>query len=172
MTEHPREEHDHVVSPTIYIAVLLTLMALLGLTLVAAFIDLDEHMARIMTGWTGRPHAPEAMYWNMGVALLIAITKAGLIILFFMHIKYGSRLAWAFAAAGFVWLGILLTLTLADYLSRNYPPGAPKGPPQYPTPNLMRPEPRPNPEVPGASAAPIQPGLPDTGLSFWKNDNA
>jgi hypothetical protein len=38
-----------------------------------------------------------------------------------MHVKYGSRLTWVFAAAGFVWLSILLSLTLTDYLTRNRP---------------------------------------------------
>jgi hypothetical protein len=38
-----------------------------------------------------------------------------------MHLKYGPRLTWVFAAAGFVWLSILLTLTLTDYLTRNHP---------------------------------------------------
>ena len=171
MTAHPREAHDFVVSPRIYVAVLLALMALLGLTLAASFIDLDEQVATILSKWTHKQYNPQDMYWNLGVALLVAFTKAGLIMLFFMHIRYGSQLAWAFAAAGFVWLGILITLTLSDYLSRSYPSGVPKSPPQYPTPNLMRPPPRPTPEVPGASAAPLQPVRPTRPSSFWQNGN-
>lgn len=159
MTEHSHEAHEHVVSPGVYVAVLILLMLLLGLTLLAAFIDLDEEVAKILANWTHKPHEPGDQYWNMGVALLIAFTKAGLIMTFFMHLKYGSRIAWAFAVAGFVWLGILLTLSLADYLSRNYPPGVPKGPPMSPTPDIIRPAPRPDAVVPGASAAPVHPNF-------------
>jgi cytochrome c oxidase subunit IV len=158
MTAHPREEHEHVVSPIIYVGVLAALMVLLCLTVTAAFVDLDK-----MVGG----HHQGNVYYNMGVAILIAMFKAALVILFFMHIKYGSRLASAFAVAGFVWLGILITLSLSDYFTRNFPPGSPKSPQQFPTPNLMRPEPRPNPEVPGASAAPIRSDHSTT-FSFWR----
>lgn len=163
MSSHPREEHDHVVSPAIYLAVLVALMVLLCLTVTAAFVDLDKFMAHVLNGERHQGN----VYYNMAVAILIAIFKAGLVILFFMHIKYGSRLAWAFAAAGFVWLGIMITLSMSDYFTRNYPPGSPKGAPQYPSPNLMRPEPRPNPEVPGANAAPLPHDM-STPYQFWR----
>jgi cytochrome c oxidase subunit IV len=161
MTAHPREEHDHIVSPVIYLIVLAALMVLLCLTVTAAFVDLDKIVS-------GGKHQG-TVYYNMAVAILIAMCKAALVILFFMHIKYGSRLAWAFAAAGFVWLGIMMTLSLSDYFTRNYPPSSPRSPQQYPSPNLMRPEPRPNPEVPGANAAPMRP-VPSMPHSFWTTD--
>ncbi len=78
--------------------------ALLVLTLVTAgvaFIDLGGEL-------------------NSVVALTIAIVKALLVILFFMHVRYSSRLTWVFAGAGFFWLLILLTLTMADPLSRDW----------------------------------------------------
>ena len=61
--------------------------------------------------------------FNLGVAntvaaLVIATAKMLLVILFFMHVRYHSRLVWLFAGAGFVWLLIMITLTLTDYLSR------------------------------------------------------
>lgn len=141
-------EEEHIVSPAFYVAVLVALMILLAATLVTAFVDLDKLIAGENHRGTG--------YWNMSVALLIAVLKAILIILFFMHVKYGSRLTWAFAAAGFVWLGILLTLSMSDYLSRNYPPSTPKSPP-IASPDLMRPPPRHDSVVPGASAVPTGP---------------
>ena len=51
-------------------------------------------------------------------ALTIAVVKMLLVILFFMHVRYSSRLTWIFVAAGFIWLLIMLDLTLSDYLTR------------------------------------------------------
>ncbi len=47
----------------------------------------------------------------------IAVTKAVLVILFFMHVKYGSRMTKVVVIAGFFWLGIMLTITMSDYFS-------------------------------------------------------
>lgn len=58
--------------------------------------------------------------WNLVIALLIAAGKGILIVLFFMHARYSSRLTWIAIGAGLLWLGILFTLTLGDYLTR-YP---------------------------------------------------
>ncbi len=52
------------------------------------------------------------------VAMIIATAKALLIVLFFMHVKYASKLTWLFASAAFMWLGILFVLGFIDYLSR------------------------------------------------------
>lgn len=57
--------------------------------------------------------------FNLIVALAIAITKAMLVVLFFMHIKGSSRLLHLAAAAGVLWLLIMLTLTLSDYFTRS-----------------------------------------------------
>jgi cytochrome c oxidase subunit 4 len=64
-----------------------------------------------------------AATWEMGifnpiVALAIACTKATLVILFFMHVRYSDRLTMITVAAGFFWLMIMITLSLSDYLSR------------------------------------------------------
>jgi len=56
--------------------------------------------------------------FNAIVAMVIALVKMLLIILFFMHVRYSSRITWLFAAAGFLWLAILILLTLNDYLTR------------------------------------------------------
>ena len=56
--------------------------------------------------------------FNPIVALAIACTKAVLVILFFMHVRYSDRLTMVTVAAGFFWLMILISLSLSDYLSR------------------------------------------------------
>jgi cytochrome c oxidase subunit 4 len=56
--------------------------------------------------------------FNAIVAMTIAVAKMLLIILYFMHVRYSSRLTWVFAAAGFLWLGILIVISLNDYMTR------------------------------------------------------
>ena len=58
-------------------------------------------------------------YLNLPVAMLVAVTKALLVILIFMEVKYSPRLVQVTAAAGFVFLGIMILYTMTDYLSRN-----------------------------------------------------
>ena len=90
---------EHVVSRKTYIVVWGALMALMILTAGLSRIDLGE--------------------WSTVVALAIAAIKALLVILFFMHVRYESqKMAWVFVVAGFFWLGILLALTMTDYLTR------------------------------------------------------
>jgi len=55
---------------------------------------------------------------NTVAALAIAVFKATLVVLFFMHVKYSSRLTWAVVLGSIFWFGILLTLTMTDYLTR------------------------------------------------------
>src|SRR5262245_6211079 len=55
---------------------------------------------------------------NTVVALTIAVVKATLVVLFFMHVKYGSRLTRVVVLGSVFWLGILLALTFGDYLTR------------------------------------------------------
>jgi cytochrome c oxidase subunit IV len=60
---------------------------------------------------------------NNVVMLAIACTKASLVILFFMHVRWSSRLTWVVAMAGFFWLLILFGVGLTDYLTRGWVPG-------------------------------------------------
>jgi cytochrome c oxidase subunit IV len=90
----------HVVSPRIYYLIFGSLMVLTGVTVGVAFIDL-----RVM---------------NTVVALTIAVVKATLVVLFFMHLKYSSRLTWVVGASALVWLAIMFGITFADYLSRGW----------------------------------------------------
>lgn len=57
---------------------------------------------------------------NLVIALVIAFAKMLLIIVFFMHARTSERLVWVVAGGGFVWLVILIELTLSDYLTRGY----------------------------------------------------
>ena len=93
---------SHIVPKKVYFLVFAVLVALTALTTTVAFIDLGP--------------------LNAVAALVIAVTKALLVILFFMHIKYSPRLTRLVVVAGFFWLAILLTLTLSDYRTRNWTP--------------------------------------------------
>jgi cytochrome c oxidase subunit 4 len=55
---------------------------------------------------------------NAPIALLIAATKAALVLLFFMHVLYSTRLTWVVALSGLAWLAILIALTFSDYVTR------------------------------------------------------
>jgi cytochrome c oxidase subunit 4 len=91
-----------IVPTRVYYAIFAVLMALTLVTVVVARLDLG--------------------FLNVAVALTIAVTKATLVILYFMHVRYSSRLTWVVVASGFFWLGILVTLGLSDYLSRGWLP--------------------------------------------------
>ena len=56
--------------------------------------------------------------FNVVIALTIAIAKAVLVMVVFMHLNHSSQLARIFAATGIFWLLILFTFTLSDYLTR------------------------------------------------------
>jgi cytochrome c oxidase subunit 4 len=61
--------------------------------------------------------------YNFVVAITIAVIKAVLVILFFMHVKGSSSMTKLFVGAGFFWMAILLVFVLSDYLSRGWLPG-------------------------------------------------
>ncbi len=56
---------------------------------------------------------------NTLVALLIAFTKMTFVVLFFMHVRWSSKLIWLSAAAGFFWLAIMFAFTMQDYVTRS-----------------------------------------------------
>jgi cytochrome c oxidase subunit 4 len=91
---------SHTVVPVkTYLVNFILLMFLLGITIGVAYCDLGK--------------------LNLAAAMMIAIGKAVLIILFFMHVRYGRKLTWVFAGAGFFWLAILLVLAMSDYATRS-----------------------------------------------------
>lgn len=56
--------------------------------------------------------------FNVLVAMAIAVTKALLVVLYFMHVKYNSRLIWVFASGGVLWFLIMVILTMGDFIAR------------------------------------------------------
>lgn len=98
-------DHEHQIIPLrVYALVFLGLLLLLGLTVGVAFFDLGP--------------------LSVAAALLIACAKAALIVLYFMHVRYSTRLVQVFAGIAMLWLVFMLTLTFADYLTRasDWPP--------------------------------------------------
>jgi cytochrome c oxidase subunit IV len=69
-----------------------------------------------------------AAYWPLGaantiIAVAIATAKAAIVAVVFMELRERHSLTMAFAGAGFFWLGIMLWLAMADYVTRpNFPP--------------------------------------------------
>jgi cytochrome c oxidase subunit 4 len=107
--QHGQTDHEHhIVSPVVYLAILLSLLVATGLTVWASFIDLGE--GRIAPGLT--------LFWNPVVALAIACTKMTLVVLFFMHVKYTTKLTKLTVASGFFVFLVLIGMTLTDYFSR------------------------------------------------------
>jgi cytochrome c oxidase subunit 4 len=91
---------DHILPTRVYYTIFGVLMVCTYLTVQMAFIDLGA--------------------FNTVAALVIALFKATLVVLFFMHVKYSSRLTWVVVLASVFWLGILLVLTMGDYLTRSW----------------------------------------------------
>ena len=94
---------EHIVSIKVYLIIFLALMA--GTTL---------------TVWAGLQDFPGQL--NVIVALTIAVIKATLVVLYFMHVRYSSRLIWVVFTSALFWLGILFALTLSDYWTRGWLP--------------------------------------------------
>ena len=97
---HLEDGHDHILPATTYYGIFAVLMVLTAATVGAAFVDLGP--------------------LNILVALTIAVVKASLVVLIFMHVKYADKVTWVVVASGFVMLGFLLFITLADYVSRGW----------------------------------------------------
>lgn len=100
----------HIVPRKIYFRVFVSLMALTALTTYAATINLDKLVGI------------ETFPLNTVVALAIAVVKASLVVLFFMHIRYSSHLSRLVVVAGLFWLAILIALTASDVFTRNWTP--------------------------------------------------
>jgi cytochrome c oxidase subunit 4 len=88
----------HVIPTRVYYTIFAILMVCTGLTVWIAFLDLGP--------------------LNTIAALGIAVFKAALVVLFFMHVKYSTKLTWAVVLGSIFWFGILITLTMSDYLTR------------------------------------------------------
>jgi cytochrome c oxidase subunit IV len=93
----------HVAPKSLYYGVFLALVVGTILTVVVAKFDLGP--------------------LNNIVMLTIACSKALLVVLFFMHVRWSTRLTWVVAGAGFFWLLILFSITMSDYMSRGWVQG-------------------------------------------------
>ncbi len=91
-------EHIHVVSPKVYLAILVILLIFTATTVAVSYVDLGV--------------------FNAVVALAIACIKMMLVVLFFMHIKYSTKLTKLTVVSGVFIFFTLISLTLADYISR------------------------------------------------------
>ena len=97
MADHGNDQH-HVVPLKIYYGIFGILMVLTGVTVGMAYVDLGR--------------------LNTVAALAIACFKALIVVLYFMHVKYSTRLIKLTVLAGLYWMGIIFVLTLSDYLTR------------------------------------------------------
>lgn len=88
----------HVVPVRVYLVVFATLLVLTAVTTGIAFIDLGRINAVLM--------------------LTIAVSKATLVVLYFMHVRYSSRLTWVVVSGGFVWLVVMIVFTMSDIATR------------------------------------------------------
>ncbi len=92
----------HAITPKTYFKVFATLLVLTVVTTFVAFIDLHR--------------------FNIVVAIAIALTKALLVILYFMHVRFSSRVTKVYVFVGMVWLGLLLVGVLHDTITRGWFP--------------------------------------------------
>jgi len=90
----------HIVPVRIYLTIILTLMVLTAITVGVAFVDLG--------------------FLNTVVAISIAVVKALLVVMFFMHLKYSARVLWLVAGAGLAWFVLMVALTLSDFRTRDW----------------------------------------------------
>ena len=91
---------EHIVPTRVYYTIFAILILCTLLTVLVASVDLGA--------------------LNIVAALTIAVFKASLVVLYFMHVKYSTRLTWAVVVGSVFWLGILLVLTMSDYLTRGW----------------------------------------------------
>ncbi len=90
----------HVVPTRVYLTVFAALMILLVITVIVAFQPLG--------------------IFNLPVAMGIAVVKGIIIVMYFMEVKYGSKLLWVFVSSSFLFLVIFLVLTMNDYATRTW----------------------------------------------------
>ena len=109
----------HVVPVRLYVAVFAVLLVLTAVTTAVAFVDLGR--------------------LNVVIMLTIAMVKATLVVLYFMHVRWSPRLTWVVVASGFVWLGLLIGITGMDLLVRSRLPFASSVWPPAGTPVTMQP---------------------------------
>jgi cytochrome c oxidase subunit 4 len=101
---------EHIVPIRIYVTIFLVLLVGTALTVLAAFHDFTYHLGS------------RTIQLNTLIAMTIAITKATFVVLYFMHVRYSSRLVWVIVTSALFWLVIMFALTFADYRTRGWLP--------------------------------------------------
>ena len=96
---------EHIVPVRIYVTIFLVLLVGTALTVIAAFQDFPWQL-------------------NTIVAMTIAITKATFVVLYFMHVRYSTRLIWVIISSALFWMAIMFALTFSDYWTRSWIPSA------------------------------------------------
>jgi cytochrome c oxidase subunit 4 len=96
---------EHIVPVKVYLMIFLVLLVGTALTVIAAYIDFPYGL-------------------NAIVAMTIAVAKATFVVLYFMHVRYSSRLIWVILASAFFWMALLFAFTLADYFTRGWIPSS------------------------------------------------
>ena len=92
------EEEHHIVPPRVYVTILCILLAMTALTVAASYVEMG--------------------LLNPVVAIAIGVFKATLVVLFFMHVKYSTKLTKLTVGAGIFTFLALIFMTLSDYASR------------------------------------------------------
>ena len=93
---------EHIVSRKSYFGVFAALMVMTVVTVIAAQVNFGNEVV------------------NTIIALTIAVVKAMLVVLIFMHVRHSQRIIWVLVGSGFFWLSIMMALTFSDYLSRRW----------------------------------------------------
>ena len=93
---------EHIVSVRVYLVIFGALMVLTALTVFAAYFDLAHIWGPL----------------NAIVSLTIACIKATLVVLYFMHVRYSSRLTQIIVVAGIFWFIIMIAFMMTDYMTR------------------------------------------------------
>jgi cytochrome c oxidase subunit 4 len=94
---------EHIVSLRVYFGIFLALL-----------------VGTLLTAWVSFFNFPGPL--NAIVALTIAVVKATMVVLYFMHMRYSQRLIWLVFGAALFWLAIMFALTFSDYSTRSWMP--------------------------------------------------
>ena len=103
MAEHVHDSHaghGHIAPISMYLGVFAILLVGTAITVAVAFVDLG--------------------FMNTAVALAVAVTKATFVVLYFMHVRWASRLTWVVIAASIFWLLLMFSIGMTDYMSRDW----------------------------------------------------
>ncbi len=92
--------HGHIAPVSMYLLIFGALMLGTAITVAVAYVDLG--------------------FFNTAVALGVAVTKATLVVLYFMHVRWASRLTWVVIVASLFWLMLMFSIGMTDYLSRGW----------------------------------------------------